>query len=119
MNKAQTAKQLAKQTVEQEHDLRTCFLKETSEIKTGVVALMTGQKTIIQNQQIIHEAIKSLNSLREEGTNPNQAAFLQELLETKQEYQKMKRLIVICFLTVLVPLLAVLAALLAVYLLTT
>src|SRR5690606_27975377 len=116
MNKAQTARLLAKQTIEQEHDLLTCFLKETSDINKGIMTLGRTQNVIIQNQQLIHEAIKTL---REAGTNPNQAEVLQGLSETKKEYQKMKRLIVICFLSVLVPLLAVLAALLVVHLLTT
>ncbi|SEF73526.1 hypothetical protein [Sphingobacterium lactis] len=116
MNKAQIAKQLAKQTLEQEHDLRASFLKETSAIKKGIVTVGQTQNVIIQNQQVIHEAIKALVEV---GTNLNQAEILQELSETKKEYQKMKRLIVICFLSVLVPLLAVLAALLVVHLLTT
>src|SRR5690606_12479135 len=115
MNKAQTAKQLAKQTVEQEHDLRTCFLKEMSDIKKGMMALANGQNAILQNQQIIHEAIKAHGATE---TNENQIAILLELLETKKEYRKMKVLIVICFLTVLVPLLAILAAFLVVHLLT-
>jgi len=73
-------------------------------------------KSDYTESQIIHEAI---NVLKESETNANQAAILQELSETKKEYQKMKKLIVISFLTVLVPVLAVLAALLGMHLLRT
>src|SRR5690606_4354765 len=102
MNKAETVKQLAKQTIEREQDLKTCLLNESREIKR-IILLEAQRQDIIQ---------KMLLEIKASVKERDHTSIVQELLKTKKEYKKMKTLIVISYLTLLVPFLALLVALL-------
>src|SRR5690554_6597511 len=106
MNKAETVKQLAKQTIEREQDLRACLLSETREIK----------KAIQRQTQQLDTLNLAISNIQNKRNTMDSTPIIQELLATKKEYRKMRALIVICFLTVLVPFLAILAAFLIRYL---
>lgn len=109
MNKAETVKQLAKQTIEREQDLKTCLLNESREIKR-IILLEAQRQDIIQ---------KMLLEIKASVKERDHTSIVQELLKTKKEYKKMKTLIVISYLTLLVPFLALLVALLVAYLIMT
>ena len=53
MNKAETARQFTRQTVEQERDLEAQRKKDLQEIKDGIRALMNLSQIMIQNQSKI------------------------------------------------------------------
>lgn len=109
MNKAETVKQLAKQTIEREQDLKTCLLNESREIKRTI-------QREAQRQDIIQKMLLEIKASVKERDH---TSIVQELLKTKKEYKKMKTLIVISYLTLLVPFLALLVALLVGYLIMT
>src|SRR5690554_7144438 len=111
MNKAETVKQLAKQTVIQENDLKNYLTKEIEELKAGMVKLAEIQNNIMNNQLVLHQTMENLSKTE---TKVNLTPILTELIMIKKQNKSLKKQFLINFLLVQVPLLAVLVAYLVV-----
>src|SRR5690606_7287495 len=111
MNKAETVKQLAKQTVIQENDLKNYLTKEIEELKAGMVKLAEIQNNIINNQLVLHQTMETVSKAE---MKVDLTPILNELMITKKQNKSLKKHFLINFLLVQVPLLAVLVAYLVV-----
>ena len=111
MIKAETVKQLSKQSVIQENDLKNYLTKEIEELKTGMVKLAEIQSNITNNQLVLHHTMENLFKTE---TKVHLTPILNEIIITKKQNRSLKKQFLINFLLVQVPLLAVLVAYLVV-----
>src|SRR5690554_4688739 len=88
MNKAETVKQLAKQTVIQENDLKNYLTKEIEELKAGMVKLAEIQNNIMNNQLVLHQTMENLSKTE---TKVNLTPILNELMITKKQNKSLKK----------------------------
>src|SRR5690606_41757344 len=88
MNKAETVKQLAKQTVIQENDLKNYLTKEIEELKTGMVKLAEIQNNIMNNQLVLHQTMETVSK-----TEPKMdlTSILNELIMIKKQNKSLKK----------------------------
>src|SRR5690606_31570201 len=95
MNKAETVKQLAKQTVIQENDLKNYLTKEIEELKAGMVKLAEIQNNIMNNQLVLHQTMENLPKTE---TKVDLTPILSELIITKKQNKSLKKQFLINFL---------------------
>src|SRR5690554_5900965 len=115
MNKAEIVRQLAKQTIKQEQDLKIYLKNQVEELKMGMTYISELQITLMKNQDVLHQKLSTISPM---DTKVDLIPMMNELTEMKKQNKKLKRQFLISFLAVQVPLLAVLVAYLVVLALT-
>src|SRR5690606_781271 len=110
-NKAEMAKQLVKQTLIQDQDLKMSLTKQIEEVKSAMIELAEYQVKVIKNQNILYQ---KMNSMTEKEVIQDLQPILTEIAQMKKQSQRLKNLFLTGYLMIQIPLLAILVAYLVV-----
>src|SRR5690606_41980643 len=92
MNKAEIVRQLAKQTIEQEQDLKIYLKNQVAELKMGVAYISELQITLMKNQDVLHQKLITISPM---DTKVDLIPMMNELTEMKKQNKKLKKQILI------------------------